>query len=179
MSLGRGENKENLARPFQRAAIDTGPGGLGLIGELHEGTSSLRDLVNDSHASHRHLHVAWRRMSSMPDHWYCYFAGLDCPAFVKRCSDRIRCGPAPTATNGHNQHLADSRNRIRSLDDGLHSAEDPGCAAHLRPSRLRPCAGSAAAHACGDPRSAHVEDRRAGFDWRFSIALLEVSGTVV
>jgi hypothetical protein len=85
----RGESKEDLARPYQDAALVAGQAGLVLVGKAQERTSSWRGFVDDSHAGHRpnHPHIAWRRQSSMPDHWYLYFADAEWgPAFVKLCS---------------------------------------------------------------------------------------------
>jgi len=87
--FGRGESKEDIARPFQDAAVAAGRPGLVLVGKSQERTSSWRGYVDDSHASHRpsHPHITWRRMSSVPDHWYFYFADTEWgPAFVKLCS---------------------------------------------------------------------------------------------
>jgi hypothetical protein len=43
-----------------------------VVGKAQERTSSWRGLVDPSHASHRpgHPHISWRRMASVPDHWY-------------------------------------------------------------------------------------------------------------
>jgi hypothetical protein len=65
-----GDCKEDIARPYQDAAA--GRPGLVLVGKAQERTSSWRGFVDPSHASHRpgHPHISWRRMSSVPDHWY-------------------------------------------------------------------------------------------------------------
>ncbi len=60
-----------------------------LVGKAQERTSSWRGFVDPSHASHRpgHPHISWSRMSSLPDHWYFYFADEQWgPAFLKMCS---------------------------------------------------------------------------------------------
>ncbi len=100
----RDECKEDIARPHQDAAAAAGRSGLVLVGKAQERTSSWRGFVDDSHAGHRpgHPHFAWRRMSSVPDHWYLYFSdGEWGPAFLKICGYApTPCGPAPTDTNG-------------------------------------------------------------------------------
>src|SRR5207244_7056867 len=90
----RGESKENIARPYQDEALAAGRSGLVLVGKAQERTSSWRGFVDKTHASHRpgHPHIAWRRQSSVPDHWYLYFAHAGGgPAFIKLCS----YGPYP------------------------------------------------------------------------------------
>src|SRR5437660_8837887 len=83
-----GECKEDIARPYQDAATAAGRSGLVLVGKAQERTSVWRGFIDQSHTSHRpnHPHIAWRRMSSVPDHWYLYFADDHLgPAFVKLC----------------------------------------------------------------------------------------------
>ncbi len=72
----RGECKEDIARPHQDDAAAAGRSGLVLMGKAQERTSAWRGFVDRSHAAHRpgHPHIAWRRQSSVPDHWYLYFA---------------------------------------------------------------------------------------------------------
>jgi hypothetical protein len=84
----KGQSKEDLARSYQDAAIAVGNFGLVLVGKAQERTSSWRGFVDDTHAAHRpnHPHIAWRRQSSVPDHWYFYFADEQWgPAFIKLC----------------------------------------------------------------------------------------------
>jgi hypothetical protein len=180
----RGESKEDIARPYQDAAFAAGHAGLVLVGKAQERTSSWRGFVDDSHARHRpnHPHIAWRRQSSMPDHWYLYFADAEWgPAFVKLCS----YAPYPLwcCANGHEwakRQLIKAGIGFQALDNGLRAVEDPQ-AAH------RICARLSAGHVrdllrrmmavMPDPLT--IDDRRAGFDWAFSIAQLEVSDTAV
>jgi hypothetical protein len=180
----RGESKEDVARPFQDEALSAGRSGLVLVGKAQERTSSWRGLVDDTHAGHRpnHPHIAWRRQSSVPDHWYFYFADAEWgPAFLKLCS----YAPYPLwcCANGHEwakRQLAKAGIGFDELDNGLRWVEDPA-AAH------RTCARLGAGHVrdllrrvmavVPDPLT--VEDRRAGFDWAFSIAQLEISDTAV
>jgi hypothetical protein len=180
----RGQSKEDIARPFQDEAFAAGHAGLVLVGKAQERTSSWRGFVDDSHAGHRpnHPHIAWCRQSSVPDHWYLYFADDEWgPAFVKVCS----YAPYPLwcCANGHEwakRQLAKAGIGFCALDNGLRAVDDPA-AAH------RICARLSAGHVrdllrrmmtvMPDPLT--VEDRRAGFDWAFSIAQLEVSDTAV
>lgn len=179
-----GQSKEEIARPFQDEAMAAGRSGLVLVGKAQERTSSWRGFVDKSHVSHRpgHPHIAWRRQSSVPDHWYFYFADAEWgPAFVKLCS----YAPYPlwACANGHEwakHQLAKAGIGFEELDNGLRAVEDP-IAAH------RICARLGAGHVrdllrrmmAVTPDPLTIEDRRAGFDWSFSIAQLEVSDTAV
>ena len=179
-----GESKEDLARPFQDAALTDGRPGLVLVGKAQERTSVWRGYVDDTHAGHRpsHPHMAWRRQSSVPDHWYFYFADPEWgPAFVKICT----YAPYPLwcCANGHEWvkcQLANAGIAFEALDNGLRSVEDPALA-------HRVCARLGAGHLRGllarmmavvpDPLCDH--DRAAGFEWSYSLAQFEVSDTAV
>jgi hypothetical protein len=182
--FGRGDCKEDVARPFQDAALAAGRPGLVLIGKAQERTSSWRGWIDKSSPQHRpqHPHIGWRRQSSVPDHWYFYFADDQWgPAFIKVCS----YAPYPVwcCCNGHEwakRQLLKAGVGFTALDNGLRSVDDPE-AAH------RVCEGLAARDVTGllgrmtavipDPLTA--VDRHAGFEWAFSIAQLEVSDTAV
>jgi hypothetical protein len=180
----KGECKEDVARPYQDEAAAAGRSGLVLVGKAQERTSAWRGFVDSSHAAHRpnHPHISWRRMSSVPNHFYLYFADAEWgPAFIRLCG----YAPYPLwcCVNGHEWakcQLAKAGIAFEALDNGLRAVEDPA-AAH------RICARLGAGHVrdllrrmmavLPDPLT--VEDRRAGFDWSFSIAQLEVSDTAV
>lgn len=118
----------------------------------------------------------------MPDHWYLYFAdGEWGPTFTKVCS----YAPYPlwVCANGHEwakRQLAKAGIDFAELDNGLRWVAD-AAAAH------RICARLGAGHVrdllrrmmavLPDPLT--IDDRRAGFEWSFSIAQLEVSDTAV
>jgi len=180
----RDDCKEDVARPYQLAAAAADRPGLVLVGKAQERTSSWRGFVDDSHAAHRpgHPHFSWRRMSSVPDHWYLYFWDAEWgPAFLKICG----YAPYPlwACANGHEWakcQLAKAGVGFEALDNGLRSVENPAVARSV-------CARLGSGHVrdllrrmmavMPDPLTA--EDRRAGFDWRFSVAQLEVSDTAV
>jgi hypothetical protein len=118
----------------------------------------------------------------VPDHWYLYFADAEWgPAFIKLCS----YAPYPLwcCANGHEwakRQLTKAGIGFTALDNGLCTVEDPATAHRI-------CARLGAGHVrdllrrmmtvMPDPLT--VDDRRAGFDWSFSIAQLEVSDTAV
>ena len=179
-----GESKEDIARPHQDEAAAAGRPGLVLVGKAQERTSAWRGYVDDTHVQHRssHPHIAWRRQSTVPDHWYFYFADPEWgPAFLKICS----YAPYPLwcCANGHEWakcQLAKAGIGFEALDNGLRSVEDPAVAHRI-------CARLGAGHLRGllarmmavvpDPLCAH--DRAAGFEWSFSLAQFEVSDTAV
>ncbi len=179
-----GESKEDIARPFQDEAAAAGRSGLVLVGKAQERTSVWRGYVDDTHAGHRptHPHMAWRRQSSVPDHWYFYFSDAEWgPAFLKICT----YAPFPlwSCANGHEWakcQLAKAGIGFEALDNGLRSVEDPAAAhricARLGAGHLRALLARMMA-VVPDPLCAR--DRQAGFEWSFSIAQLEVSDTAV
>jgi len=178
------DRKEDVARPYQDAALAAGHFGLVLVGKAQERASSWRGVVDSSHASHRpgHPHFSWSRMSSVPDHWYFYFADEHWgPAFWKMSS--YAPYPAWACANGHEwakAQLARAGVGYMALDNGLCSAEDPALA-------HRTCARLGSGHVRGllgrmlavVPSPLTLDDRRAGFCWSFSVAQLEVSDTAV
>ncbi len=180
----RGECKEDVARPLQDAAAAEGRSGLVLVGKAQERSSSWRGFVEPSSRAHQpnHPHIIWRRQSSVPDHWYLYFFDPEWgPAFLRLCS----YAPYPLwcCANGHEwakRQLAKAAIGFEALDNGLRSVADPVKARRI-------CARLSAGHlrdllrrmmaVMPDPLT--VDDRRAGFEWAFSIAQLEVSDTAV
>lgn len=179
-----GESKEDLARPLQDEAVAAGRTGLVLVGKAQERTSVWRGFVDDTHPGHRstHPHMAWRRQSSVPDHWYFYFADPEWgPAFLKVCTY------APYSmwccANGHEWakcQLTKAGVAFEALDNGLRSVADPALAHRI-------CARLGAGHLrallarmlCVVPDPLCADDRAGGFEWAFSIAQLEVSDTAV
>lgn len=179
-----GQSKENTARPYQDGAAAAGRFGLVLVGKAQERTSAWRGYVDDNHPGHRpnHPHITWRRQSSVPDHWYLYFADPEWgPTSLRLCS----YAPYPlwVNANGHEWakvQLAKAGVGFDSLDNGLRRVDDPALA-------HRVCARLGSGHVrdllarmmAVMPNPLTVEDRRAGFDWAFSIAQMEVSDTSV
>jgi hypothetical protein len=118
----------------------------------------------------------------VPDHWYFYFADEQWgPTSLRLCT----YAPYPlwANANGHEwakRQLARAGIDFQALDNGLRAVDDPA-AAH------RICARLGAGHVrdllrrmmavMPDPLT--VDDRRAGFDWAFSVAQLEISDTAV
>jgi hypothetical protein len=179
-----GQSKEDIARPYQDAALASGRCGLVLIGKAQERISAWRGYVDESHPGHRpnHPHIAWSRQSAVPDQWYFYFADDQWgPTSLRLCS----YAPYPlwANANGHEWakcQLAKAGVGFEALDNGLRAVRDPAVA-------HRTCARLSAGHVrdllarmmAVMPNPLTVEDRRHGFDWAFSIAQLEISDTAV
>ena len=180
----RGESKEDIARPFQDAALDAGTPGLVLVGKQQERSSSWRGFIDKKHPMHKpgHPHVTWRRQSSVPDYWYFYFADEEWgPAFMCMCSHAPY--PAWCCCNGHEwakRQLVHAGISFTALDNGLRSVEDPEAAhricSQLGAGHVRDLLGRMTS-VIPDPLT--PVDRQAGFEWAFSIAQLEVSDTAV
>jgi hypothetical protein len=180
----KGESKEDIARPYQDQAAAAGTFGLVLVGKAQERTSSWRGFVDASYPGHRHSHphIVWRRQSSVPDHWYFYFADPAWgPTSLRLCS----YAPYPlwVNANGHEwakAQLAKAGIGFEELDNGLRAVDDPTAAhrvcARLGAGHVRDLLGRMMAIV---PNPLTVEDRRSGFDWAFSIAQLEISDTMV
>jgi hypothetical protein len=182
--FNKGDSKEALARPYQDQAAASRRFGLVLVGKAQERTSSWRGYVDESYPGHRssHPHIVWRRQSSVPDHWYFYFADDQWgPTSLRLCS----YAPYPlwANANGHEWakvQLARAGIDFQALDNGLRWVADPA-AAH------RICARLGAGHVrdllrpmmtvMPDPLTS--DDRRHGFNWAFSVAQLEISDTAV
>jgi hypothetical protein len=124
--------KEDVARPYQDAAMASGHFGLVLVGKAQERASSWRGVVDPSHASHRpgHPHFSWSRVSSVPGSWYFYFADEHWgPAFWKMCC--YAPYPAWCCANGHEwakAQLGKAGIAYQALDNGLGWAEGPALA---------------------------------------------------
>ena len=112
-----------------------------LVGKAQERTSSWHGFVDDSQRGRPgHPHIVWRRQSSMPDHWYFYFAdGEWGPAFIKVCW----YAPYPLwcCANGHEwakRELTKAGIGFQALDNGLRAVEDPAVRTALRPAERWP-----------------------------------------
>ncbi len=125
--------------------------------------------------------LPWARSRSTSTSHWARPPGEEAPRFVKLCG----YAPYPlwVCANGHEWakgQLAKAGVGFEALDNGLRSVDDPA-AAH------RICARLGSGHVrdllrrmmavLPDPLT--IDDRRAGFDWSFSIAQLEISDTAV
>lgn len=180
----RGDLKEQLARPYQLAAAAEGRTGVVLVGKAQERMKVWRGWVDKSspRSIDTHPHFGFGRQSAVPDHWYFYLWDDDWgPAFIK-LSPYAPYGLWVMA-NGHEwakRRLARAGVGFSELDNGLWRVEDHDAARRI-------CASLGSGHvralinrwlpALPSPLTA--VDRRAGFDWAFSVRQLEIDDTAV
>jgi hypothetical protein len=180
----RGDPKEQIARPYQLAAAAEGSPGVVLVGKAQERMDAWRGWVDKTSplSCKSHPHFSFGRQSAVPDHWYFYLWDHEWgPAFIK-LSPYAPFGLWVMA-NGHEwakRRLATAGIGFTELDNGLWTVEDPDAAhricaslgsGHLRAliHRWLPCL----------PSPLTVADRRAGFDWAWSVRQLEIADTAV
>ncbi|MGH2733965.1 MAG: hypothetical protein ACRDKZ_00170 [Actinomycetota bacterium] len=180
----RGDNKEEIARPYQLAAAAQGRPGVVLVGKAQERMDVWRGWVDkDSPRSTKsHPHFCFSRQSAVPDHWYFYlWDDRWGPAFVK-LSTYAPFGLWISA-NGNEwakRELARAGIAFTELDNGLRDVADPRAA-------RRVCARLGSGHLRGLidrwlpslPSPLTRADQRAGFTWSFSVRQLEIADTAV
>jgi hypothetical protein len=182
--FGKGESKEELARPYFTAAGQEGREGVVLVGKAQERVAGWRGFKDRSSALHSeaHPHFTYRRQSLFVDYWYFYIRDPEWgPGFIKLCPY------APYGVwaylNGHEwakRQLAKAGVGFVPLDNGLRSVEDVSAARHI-------CARLGHGHVQGFldrwlrrlPSALTAADRRRGLRYRFSIRQMELSHTAV
>ena len=182
--FGRGDAKEQVARPYQLAAAAQGRAGVVLVGKAQERASTWRGWVDkESPQSIKgHPHFCFSRQSAVPDHWYFYIWDHQWgPALIKLGTY------APyglwVMVNGHEwakRQLAAAGIGFTDLDNGLWRVDDPATAQQI-------CDRLGSGHVRGlidrwlpalpDPLT--DLDRRAGFGWAYSIRQIEIADTAV
>ena len=129
-----------------------------------------------------HPHICFSRQSAVPDQWYFYIWDADFGPVLFKMSTYAPYGLWVMA-NGHEwakRRLASKGVGFPELDNGLWKVADPAAA-------RRACSALGAGHLRGLlsrwltvlPSPLTLADRRAGFDWSFSVRQLEVSDTAV
>jgi hypothetical protein len=180
----RGDHKEQIARPYQLAAAADGDAGVVLVGKAQERMEVWRGWVDKAspRSTSRHPHFCFGRQSAVPDHWYFYLWDDDWgPAFIK-LSPYAPYGLWIMA-NGHEwakRRLARAGVGFTELDNGLWRVEDPAAARRI-------CASLGSGHVRGLinrwlpslPSPLTPADRRAGFDWAWSMRQIEIADTAV
>jgi hypothetical protein len=182
--FGKGQSKEEVARPYLADAIEQGREGVVLVGKAQERVAGWRGFKDRTSALHSeaHPHFTYRRQALFVDHWYCYIADAEWgPGFIKLCPY------APYGIwaylNGHEwakRQLAKAGVGFVALDNGLRSVDDPSAARRI-------CARLGHGHVRGFldrwlraiPSALTASDRRAGYAYRFSIRQIELSLTAV
>ena len=122
--FGKGESKEEVARPYLAEAFRQGREGVVLVGKAQERVAGWRGFKDKTSALHSeaHPHFTYRRQSLFVDFWYCYIADAEWgPGFIKLCPY------APYGVwvylNGHLRHEApptgwDARTHLRPVAAG-------------------------------------------------------------
>lgn len=181
VSFGRGQRKEDVARPYQLAAEREGREGVVLVGVAQEklvgGWRGQRDGGSDAHP-----HFAFRRAQMYVNHYYFYVWDRQWgPAFVKMCP--FAPFPVWACLNGHEwlkRRLADTGVGFTPLDNGLLSCEDPAAAQGWAQRVSGPCVREFMARwlACL-PGPLQPLDATLGYGWEFSFRQVEFSDTAV
>ena len=182
--FGKGESKEEVARPYLAEAFRQGREGVVLVGKAQERVAGWRGFKDTSSTFHSegHPHFTYRRQSLFVDYWYFYIWDADWgPGFIKLCPY------APYGVwaylNGHEwakRQLAKAGIGFVALDNGLRSVDDPEAARCI-------CARLGHGHVQGFldrwlrrlPSALTPADRRRGLHYRFSIRQIELSHTAV
>jgi len=120
----KGACKEDVARPYLRAAERAGRFGVVMIGVAQEKATAWRGFRRGG--SDAHPHFVYRRMSVFPNHYYFYIRDREWgPAFVKTCAY------APYGVwlclNGHEWAKRQATRRgisFEALDNGFGATED-------------------------------------------------------
>jgi hypothetical protein len=180
----RDDHKEQLARPYQLAAASNGRAGVVLVGKAQERTEAWRGWVDKSspRSKPEHPHICFARQSSVPDWWYFYIWDAEFGPVLVKLGTYAPYGIWAMA-NGHEwakRRLARSGASFAELDNGICKVDDQAAA-------RRACAALGAGHLRGLlarwlavlPSPLTLADRRAGFDWKFSLRQVEVSDTAV
>ncbi len=129
--FSKGDCKEELARPYIRAAERAGRFGVVMIGVAQEKARAWRGFRNGGPASHPHF--SYRRMSVFVNHYYFYVRDPEWgPASIKTCA----YAPYPLwlCLNGHEWAKRQAERRglsFQALDNGFRSAEDAGALAEI------------------------------------------------
>jgi len=180
--FGRGECKEDVARPYQLAAAREGRCGVVLVGKAQERVSAWVGHQDRNPRSGRRVRFSYSRQSRVPDHWYFYLWDDDWgPVLVKMCP--FAPYPLWINANGHEwtkRQLAKAGIDFVALDNGLRSVADPPAAAKLSArlgaGHLRAAIGRWLSWL---PNPLLPRDRRGGFGYDFSVRQIEISDTLV
>ena len=176
----KGASKEEIARPYLRAAERDGRFGVVMIGVAQEKTMAWRGFRRGGSDSHPHF--VYRRMSTFPNHYYFYLRDPEWgPAFIKVCA----YAPYPLwlCLNGHEWAKRRAERRgiaFRALDNGFREVADAAALAEITASLTeRDIERFFARWEARLPSPFSAEDRRRGYRYQLSVRQLELSDTRV
>ena len=123
----KGQNKENVARPFLKAAAQEGKEKVVLIGIAQEKASAWRSWKRQGQEKAAHPHMEWGRQMVYINHFYFYLWDSDWGgAFWK--TNAYAPYPIWLWLNGHEwakRQLEKARIGYEALDNGFRSCKDP------------------------------------------------------
>jgi hypothetical protein len=125
--FGRGEKKEEIARPYIEAAAVRGHSAVALIGIAQEKAVRWRSWKARGQESAAHPHMEWGRQTAFVNHYYFYLWDAEWgPAFWK--TNAYAPWPVWLWLNGHEwakRQLAKAASAFTALDNGFASCADP------------------------------------------------------
>lgn len=181
VSFGRGQRKEDIARPYQLAAEHEGTEGVVLVGVAQEklvgGWRGTRD-----GGSEKYPHFAFRRAQMYVNHYYFYLWDAQWgPVFVKMCP--FAPFPVWACMNGHEwlkRRLADTGVAFVPLDNGLLSCDEPEAAQEWADRMSAACVRELMVRWLSVlPGPFQAVDTEAGYGWEYSFRQVEFSDTAV
>jgi hypothetical protein len=126
--FGKGENKEQIARPYIEAAAARGASAVALIGIAQEKAVVWRSWPARGQRGKSHPHMEWGRQMAFVNHYYFYVWDAEWgPAFWK--TNAYAPWPVWLCLNGHEwakRQLAKASVGFTALDNGFASCQDPG-----------------------------------------------------
>jgi hypothetical protein len=178
--FGRGESKEQLARPYLEAAAREGRFGCVLIGVAQERARVWRGWRRGG--SDAHPHFQFGRQSALPNHYYFYVYDREWgPAFWKCCA----YAPYPVwlCLNGHEwakRQAEQAAIGFEALDNGFRATSDAAALAAI-------CARLSARDVWAFfrrwerllPSPFSDEDRQRGYRYQLALRQIELSDTRV
>jgi hypothetical protein len=180
--FGKGEKKEQIARPYIEAAAVRGASAVALIGIAQEKAVVWRSWPARGQRGKSHPHMEWGRQMAFVNHYYFYVWDAEWgPAFWK--TNAYAPWPVWIYLNGHEwakRQLAKARVTFTELDNGFASCEDPGLLQRLC-DRLGPGAVTAFFWRWQRrlPSPLTQDDLRAGYVYDLAFRQFEVSDTRV
>jgi hypothetical protein len=176
----RGACKEDVARPYVRAAEREGRFGVVMIGVAQEKLVGWKGYKQGGSAAHPHF--VYRRMAAFPNHYYFYLRDPEWgPAFIKT----VAYAPFPVwlCLNGHEwvKRRASERGlEFEPLDNGIRQTADAGALAAICDALSeREIERFFARWEARLPSPFTAQDRLLGYRYALSLRQLEVSDTRV
>jgi hypothetical protein len=180
--FGKGENKEQIARPYIEAAAAGGASAVALIGIAQEKAVVWRSWPAQGQRGKAHPHMEWGRQMAFVNHYYFYVWDAEWgPAFWK--TNAYAPWPVWIYLNGHEwakRQLAKAGVAFTELDNGFASCADPALLQRLC-DRLGPGAVTSFFWRWQRrlPSPLTRDDLRAGYVYDLAFRQFEVSDTRV